>query len=552
MKYYSKEAVESTLIGKTIFDCLFDCNKDYLNGIALQYFGRKILYGQMFSNIEKTACAYTAVGIKKGDTVTICSVMTPETIYSFYALNIIGAIANMVDPRSSVEGISEYISESNSKVVVVIDAALGKITPFLENGNVETIIVVSPADSMPFALSTFYSITNHVKTKKGIICWPQFIKGGESITLSKRTYEKDLPTVIMHTGGTTGNPKGVLYSDDSYNFLSIQLDYQGSGMERGHKFLDIMPPFIAYGMACGVHQAMCAGCTLVLVPKFDPMKFDRLIMKYKPQHFWGVPTHLDAVTMSKRMKKADLSFLIRAGVGGDSLNKESEVRINEFLANHKCKYAVTKGYGMTEVNSAICVCIDRADKVGSVGIPLVHSIVSAFEPGTQNELKIGEVGEICITGPAMMIGYLNNPEETDKVMQKHADGRIWIHTGDSGYVDEDGFVFILDRIKRMIIREDGFKVYPSIIENVITKSDAVENCAVVGVRNINYTQGVNPKAFVVLNGKYDKETAISMIWDICRKELAEYCLPSSIVVIDELPLTPIGKIDYMSLSKINE
>lgn len=305
-------------------------------------------------------------------------------------------------------------------------------------------------------------------------------------------------------------------------------------------------------MACGVHQAMCAGCTLVLVPKFDPMKFDRLIMKYKPQHFWGVPTHLDAVTMSKRMKKADLSFLIRAGVGGDSLKEESEIRINEFLAKHKCKYAVTKGYGMTEVNSAICVCIDHADKVGSVGIPLVHSIVSAFEPETHNELKTGEVGEICLSGPAMMLGYLNNPEETDKVMQRHADGRVWIHTGDSGYVDEDGFVFILDRIKRMIIREDGFKVYPSIIENVITKSDAVENCAVVGIRNINYTQGVNPKAFVVLNGKYDKETAISTIWNTCRKELAEYCLPTDIVAIDELPLTPIGKIDYMSLSKINE
>lgn len=351
----------------------------------------------------------------------------------------------------------------------------------------------------------------------------------------------------MHTGGTTGNPKGVLFSDDSYNNLNDQFNHYNMQPKRGDVFLNIMPPFIAYGMAVGIHEFLCCGCKVVLIPLFDPAKFDRLICKYKPQHFWGVPTHLDGLRFSKKITGMDLSFLKTAGVGGDAIKTESETVISKFLAEHGCRYGVTKGYGMTEVNSAVSVCGDGFNKKGSVGIPLVHTVISAFKPGTHEELKFGERGEICIQTPSRMLGYMGREDENKKIMQIHEDGKLWIHSGDIGYVTDDGFVYIVDRLKRMIIREDGFKVYPSIIENVICECQDVTNCAVIGVRNEQYTQGVIPKAYITVRDKTLHEKIISEINNICKRKLSEYQIPEEIEILDELPLTKVGKIDYLKL-----
>ena len=547
-KYEYKEV--SCKSGQNIKE-VFDENANNYSLIALSYFGNEITYGELFEHIKETAAALTDLGIKRGDVVSFCTVTVPEVIYAFYALNMIGAVGNMIDPRTSIEGIESYIQESKSNCLIILDALVSKLDCLFTREEIKNVIVLSPADSMPTILRLGYKILKRAKISSDkCLLWNKLISSRKNQQIEPRQYEKGVPVSIMHTGGTTGNPKGVLFSDDSYNHLNDQFNHYNMQPQPKDVCLNIMPPFIAYGMAVGIHEFLCRGCKVVIIPLFDPNKIDQLICKYKPQHFWGVPTHLDSLRSSKRIAKTDLSFLKTAGVGGDAIKTDSETVISEFLRTHGCKYGVTKGYGMTEVNSAVSACGDGYNKIGSVGIPLVHTVISAFVPGTQKDLKYGEQGEICIQTPSRMIRYIDREDDNKRVMQKHDDGKIWIHSGDIGYVTEDGFVYIVDRIKRMIIREDGFKVYPSIIENVICECHDVINCAVVGVRNEHFSQGMNPKAYITVRKDCSHEIVISEINNICRKKLSEYQIPNEIEVIDEMPLTKVGKIDYIALEKL--
>lgn len=554
LKYYSAEASSSNMKNCTLYEYLYECNKQHLDDVALLYFDKRIIYSKMLHQIDTTANAFAHLGIKQGDIVTLCTVTTPETIYAFYALNKLGAISNMVDPRTSEDGIKHYLAEARSKVLIVLDVVYPKIDRIIVQTDVEYVIVISAGDSMPTGMKVVYRLmsgrTPVVDSKNvSVSRWMDFIEGGQNGQAAPYSYVSGAPTVIVHTGGTTGVSKGVLFSDDSYNHLLSQLQYSGVAPGRQQRFLNIMPPFIAYGLMCGIHTPLCSGAQLILVPQFDPKKFDKLILKYRPHHFWGVPTHFDNLLESKKLRHINLSFLICAGVGGDGLNTATEAHINDFLFYHHCRRKVIKGYGMTELNSAACACTEDVNRIGSVGIPFVHTIISVFSPGTQQELKYNELGEICVTGPATMLEYFNNPEETQRVLQTHADGRKWMHSGDIGYITEDGLIYIVDRIKRMIIRADGFKVYPSVIENTIRQHSAVESCAVVGVGVEGYSQGRVPKAYIVLRQEARNQQRIILdeIEQICQKELAEYALPSEYMVLNQMPLTSIGKIDFRAL-----
>ena len=251
------------------------------------------------------------------------------------------------------------------------------------------------------------------------------------------------------------------------------------------------------------------------------------------------------------MKKKDLSFVLNLACGGDAISLGAERAVNEFLSSHGAPYGLAKGYGMTEVCSAATAAAGTHNKLGSVGLPLPSTVVSIFEPGTETELPIGERGEICISGPSMMQGYYKKPDETAIVMRRHADGRVWIHSGDIGYMDEEGYVFLDSRIKRMIIRHDGFKIFPSMIENVISTHPAVANCSVVGCADKDHVQGRLPLAYVVLNSDCQKKKRqiVRELRAMCADELPEYVLPVGYKFIDKLPLTPVGKVDYLELEK---
>lgn len=555
LKNFKDEEITFDLPKKTCYEMLIENNLNHENDVAFDYIDEKFsyTYGKFFDLINQTKESLLASGVKKGDIVTVCSVTTPEVLALFYALNRIGAVPNFIDVRYTSEAIKEYINESNSKLLVTLDLCLPRIKKIVDETAVSEVIYINPANSTNKVIRKISEIKSKkqklVPSEDKYVDWNEFIKRTSDVEY-EQSYEKDYPAAIVHTGGTTGVPKGVVLSNDDFNSVAYQVTTARTHQERGYKFLNIMPPFIAYGLGLGLYAPIVLGWETVIIPNFDQKNFSKLLKKHKPNGVMGVPIYWENIMSDKKMQKYDFSFLKDVLVGGDKTPPAFEEKVNKFLKNHNSEAILSKGYSMTEASSLATFSNKQANELGSVGIPLVKTKVAAFEPNTQNELNTGEIGELCISSTNLMNEYYNNPEETNKVKQTHADGE-WIHSGDIGYVTKDGYVYVVDRIKRMIVRS-GFKVFPSEIEKVITGIDYVDMCAVVGVPDeIDVTA---PKAYVVVNKtctKTPQEISNEIFSVLEGSHLPPYFKPVSIETIDEMPTTLIGKIDYDALIEQN-
>lgn len=562
LKYYENETIKNDLPSNTIYEYLRDKNSQDPNRIAIEYFGNKLTYKELLIKIDECAKSLTQMGVKKGDIVTICMPTTPEMVFLFYALSKIGAISNMIDPRKSPEEIEEYASEVHSKIFVSIDVAGEKIKNLKKNTEVEHIIIATPYESFKSPLKQILKFKDKAQAKekrfvdtKECYNWSQFIKLGKDISCVEEVkYTSDMPVVIVHTGGTTGKAKGVVLSNDNINRCAHQCEFSGLDFKDRGTWLDIMPPFIVYGVGNGLHLPLSMGMKVILMPTFDPTKYDDIILKYKPNYMAGVPSHYGYLLNSKKLKDTDLSFIKTPIVGGDKMDYTLEKDVNEFFKKHNCSSKIIKGYGMSEVDAAVSVCItNEVNKLKSVGIPLSHTNMGVFDPETNDELTYNSEGEVRITGPNVMIGYYQNQEEENKVLHKDTNGNKWIHSGDLGYFDKDGNLFVHGRYKEMIIRPDGFKVYPSSIEEVILKHNSVQECKVVGCRDYTERQGELPKAFIILKENTSKQNKVlEEIKELCNTHLAEYSLPYEYEVRTFFPVTSIGKIDTKTLKEETE
>lgn len=547
MKFHSEKAKNAMMPNMTIYDYLWERNKDRLDRVALNYYGRLITYKELFDNINKSAEIFQNLGVKKGDIVTISMPTTPDTVYMFYALSMIGATANMIDPRKSAKEMEEYANEANSKLFVIIDSYVDKVKDIKNNSTVEDVIVSSAADSLPPFMKKAYNIKNFsnlIKAKK-YYKWKDLLENAIGKGVVKAPYDEKAPVAIVHTGGTTGTPKGVMLSNLNLNASALQCELCGLDFKRGDKWLNIMPPFIAYGVGNGLHLPLTMGMQVTLVPAFDPRKFGDYLMKEKPNHLTGVPSHYGHLMGNKKIKPGDLYFLKSPIVGGDAMNKELEVKVNEFLKKSGCDSTVIKGYGLSEYAAAsnVSTHVDGTNAIGSVGIPFANTIVRIVDPTTREELPYGKglTGEVEIKGPNTMLGYYENEKSTNDMI----DSEGWIHTGDIGYMDENGRLYIMDRIKRVIIRADGFKVFPSKIESAVNSCEVVENCVAVATPDKSEAQGNLPALHIVLKEQYknDQASALEKIKKVCKEKLAEYEQPVKFKFDDKLPLTSIGKID---------
>ncbi len=555
LKYYDARYIDQPLPECTAFELVCRSNEQHLRDIALEYYGNCIRYADLFVQVKKTAAALRGLGVKKGDILTVVSVMTPEVIYTFYAADLLGATLNLIDPRYSADGIREYVQEVNSRLLLCLSAAYPRCQQAIKHTDIERVVVLSPADSLPPHKALAYRLANPDKNRydSNVLHWRQFLSAGKGQSTVAVPYDPQHACVVVHTGGTTGSPKGVMLTDRNFNALAQQFAAQSRLFHRGEKLLNVMPPFIAYGYSCGIHMPLVMGLHIVIIPKLDPEKLGALVWKHKPAHMFGVPTHYQQLAADPLLQNKNLSFIRNYAAGGDSLSVGAEQTVNRFLKAHGAEFPLAKGYGMTEVCSAATVAAGKVTKPGSVGIPMVNAVVSIFAPGTETELPIGQRGEICICTPTAMKGYYNKPEETAYLLRRHADGRLWAHTGDIGSMDTDGFVYLDARIKRIIIRHDGFKVFPSMIENVISRHPAVQQCCVVSYADTDHTQGRLPFVFVVLHpdaaGK--KRQLLRELRQLCRKELPEYMQPAATAykVLPEMPLTPAGKTDYRKLEE---
>lgn len=552
LKYYNEKALNAEMPCDTIYNYMVNNNKDHRNNTAINYFGSKISYGKLIDSVDKAAAAFESLGIKAGDVVPCCSATIPEMVYALYGLNKIGAAMLTLDPRRSTSEILEFVRASGSKVMLIIDLAVGHILPIMDELGLEKVVVISADTSMPLAVRTVKQIKQpapKINYNNKVVTWNSFFKQGKGKTSSSAQYKANNLAAITLTGGTTGTPKGVMISDDGFNAIAFDFKHCGVKYTRNQRFLDIIPMFASYGIVASLHMPLSLGLEIIMIPKFNPDRVGHIIKKFRPSHTLLVPAHYEKLMNSKEMANGfDLSFFETAGSGGDTMNAGLESKLNNFLFDHGCRYPLSQGYGMSEVSSAASCCCNGNFKSLSVGYPLLTTTVGIFKPDTTTELGYGEEGEICITGPSVMMGYYNNHEETDKVLKMHPDGQIWVHSGDLGMIDEDGFLFIKGRIKRMITRFDGHKIFPTQIEGIIGEHKSVMSCAVVGVKDHAHAQGMEAVAFVQLHKDTDAQWARRELENIFST-LEERGRPVDLVFIENMPHSGMGKIDYAKLSE---
>ena len=550
LKYYSKSTLLEELPRCTIYRHLKQENSKFPNDIALHYYGKNILFKEFFLMIEECADAFYALGVREGQTVSIISVSIPETVVAIYALNKLGAVANTIDPRMDVNTIKRMVQESGSKILLVLDIAFSKVRRIKEEIDQEYIVVQSAFDSLPKFARAYKKMTENIPMSydSSTINWKEFLQKGNDTVAQEADYKGDNTVAITYTGGTTGTPKGVMLTNDSVNAVAFNFKHSSIKRKRGERFLGIIPVFSSYGFVCGLHMPLSLGLTMVLVPNLQPRKMGKLIRKFRPQHMISVPAFYEIMMESRETKNLNLSFLVTLGSGGDTMNAGLEEKLQAYMKKHKMDRPLAQGYGMSELSAAVSFCAEDIYKPGSVGIPSITTTVGIFKPDSFEELGVMEEGEICVTGPSMMKGYFNKPKETEHVMRKHPDGRYWIHSGDIGYMDEDGFLFVNGRIKRMITRFDGHKIFPVNIESLVSEHPKVRNCCAVGITDREHGQGQVPLVIAELT-ECDKASVCEEIFDICNAQLEERGKPVAVISVDSIPFTGMGKNDYRTLEK---
>ena len=522
--------------------------------IAYEFMGGHTNYAKLVEQIHACASALRQMGIKPEDRVTICMPNAPQTVVMFYAVNMVGAIANMVHPLSAEGEIEFYLNDSESVAALTLDQFYGKFasirknTPYLKH-----LIIADVADALSPLMRVGYKLTQGRKIPKvprdaDVVLWKDFIASGKGFAGDPRvTRVDDQPAVILYSGGTTGITKGILLSNLNFNALAAQIIATNPIWTLGDKMLAIMPMFHGFGLGVSIHSMLANGGCCILVPRFTPQTYAELLRKHKPNFIAGVPTLYEALLRIPNLENLDLSCLKGVFSGGDSLPIELKRRFDRFLREHGCKVEVREGYGTTECVTASCLTPLTKAKEGSIGIPFPDTYYKIVKVGGEEEVPYGMEGEICLAGPTVMLEYVKHPQETAQTRRVHRDGLTWIHTGDLGVMDEEGYIYFRQRIKRMIVTS-GYNVYPSQIENVLDAHEAVHMSCVIGVRDPYKMQKV--KAYIVLKPGYEpSEATRQMLLDYCKKHIAKYAMPYDIEFRQDLPKTLVGKVAYRVLEE---
>lgn len=538
----------------TLYEYILSAAEKYPNNTAYDFMGSKKTYSEFINQIKCAAAALKGLGIKTGDVICIAMPNTPQAIILFYAANSIGAVVNMIHPLSSRNEFKTFVNRVNAKLLLIMDQFYPVFEPIENETCLEHIIAASVADALTPIRKIAYRFTagkdiKQPRRSSRVLLWNDFISKKDSQDTYTVFDKADEMALILHSGGTTGKVKGVCLSNDQVNQSALQMMKANPMLQAGDKFLSVMPIFHGNGLVIGIHAILMLGGTCVLIPRFTPETYAKDLLKHKCNYMSGVPALFERLMKVDVMKNADLSFLKGVFSGADYLSVEVENRINEFLDSHKAKVHVRQGYGMTEGVVATTLNPWDEQRKGSIGKALDGVNVKIVKPGTDEELDDGQVGEIVFSSATNMMCYYNDPEETANVLRTHSDGSRWIHSGDLGCRDKDGYFFFKGRIKRMIVT-NGYNVYPNELESIIEGFDMVDRCCVIGVG----AEGAQKiKAVVSLKKPYTKSPEVQeSIMDLCRGSIAKYALPKSIEFVDSMPTTKVGKVDYTLLKTMFE
>lgn len=553
LKYY-KEGVPAHLNYPkgTMVGYFLEAVARYPENIAIEYYGRTYTYRAFYEMIRDTAKSLKSQGVKEGDTIAICMPNTPEAILMFYAANMVGALVSLIHPLSAEKEIQNYINGSGATFLLSLDLVYDKVHNIVDNTCIKKIVIASAGDSLKTIKKFLYKFKNRgtvpkIELTDDIMTWNEFINYGYDyqgeIACLKGAND---PAVILYSGGTSGDPKGILLTNMNFNALALSCHKMIEQSGEGESILAILPIFHGFGLGVCIHTTLGCGMRVVLVPNFNPKDFGKLLHKHKISIVCGVPSLFESLTKTS-MGKNDLSKLKSAISGGDFMSKDLKNKVDTYFREHGSNAEIRVGYGLTEASAAICVTPTGEYRESSIGVPFPDTYIKVVRVGTHDEVPYGEDGEICISGPTVMMGYLNNLEETIQTLQIHEDGRTWLHTGDVGSMDKDGFVYFKQRVKRIII-SNGYNLYPSYIETIINSHPDVFTSTVIGIPHPKKVQAA--KAYIVLkDGVKPSKDVEKSIRLHCEKNLARYSLPAVYEFRESLPKTLVGKVAYRELEK---
>lgn len=546
-KFYREQPVRDIKTEQTIYELVFNSNKDNMSAHAMEYMGAVWTFEKLKAEADRAADAFSKAGLKLGDTVLLGVSNCPEAIATLFALNKLGVVSRWFDVRASEKDIEDYANSGNCRYIIAFDMLLPKIQMVLDNTKIEKVLVIYPTDSLSFVMQTAYSLkANHLPKDSRYIRYKEFIKRGNPRANNPCVaFDKNRPSIMIQSSGTTGKPKIIVHSDFSATSCVKKLSYSDLPIESGKTLLDALPPWIAYALGQAVIYPLSLGAKVKLCPTFEPnMVMNHLgsftVSFAAPFHYRYIRDNFSNLSHKQHKGLKMIDCMVS---GGDKIFAEENAELEQILGA-----VLVNGYGNNEGWGCLTVNPTKGNKYGTVGIPKYGETIIAYDANTGKELPYGESGEICSLTDTMFLYYEGNPDETNAVKQIHPDGKVWLHTGDLGFVDEDGFITLNGRARRVIVRQ-GFKISAYTIEDKISEHPDVKECVAVEVKDP--VEEHAPMAYIILkDNAADPKTAKQSIYQKCRSELKEYEIPKYFQIVRELPYTQNGKYNFRLLEKL--
>lgn len=542
LAYYSEEAINATLPECSIWENIYKRNKEHLTDVALLYFGKKISYKKLFSEVDKTAKALSRLGVKDGDNVAICMPAVPETIYAILALNKLGCNAAMLNPTFSEEQLVDRINEMKADVLIVVNELYGIIQNVISKIQLQHIVTCPAVNS----LGIFVKLVKHVNSIPQTISWNSFIRQGQAASYTVAPYEKQKPAIMVFSSGTTGASKGIQLTNDGINATACEYEYGGFGFQRQEIFFAQIPIWFSTGISVTMLVPLIHGITVILEPVYDFELFYQHILKYRP-NFLVTATGLLDYLMNKQPKAEAYRYFKYLVAGGEYVTSGAEKKYNQWLLENENSQRLHKGYGMCECGGTVTSTNEKSNTVGAAGIPLPHVSVAAFDLVTGSEKKYGERGEIRVLTPCRMLGYYKKPAETAKYFHTDENGNVWACTGDMGYVAEDGNVYVSGRISDSYVDSSGNTIYLFDIERTILDIPQVRQCKAI---DHEIDGKMTHICHTVLDSHANQEQTLYMIKEHCANRLDSVHQPELIRLYgDALPVAPSGKLNINKMKK---
>lgn len=515
---------------------------------AVLAFGTKTKLSKLIHDVDAIAAYINSLGIKQGDVVTVFLPNVVHAFTTFYALNKIGVIANIVHPLTSPEGLKEIMDAADTKAIFILDILAAKYADVINSCGVPCIIC-SNSDYIIAPVAAAFKVFEKVKGK-GIDAFKNSIKYSKAVSKgstckSVECHDGSKTAVYLHGGGTTGKSKTIMLSSNNLNNLAEKLNTLDIPHKPGDEYsLMVLPIFHAFGLGIAMHFPLTHGFTSIPIPQFNAEDANKLMKKHKVTFLLGVPNMYKKMMECENFEGPHLKNLRLVFCGGDFLSERLVKEFNKTVAKYGGKGKLFRGYGLTEVSSVCTVNTYENCREDSIGKALGDITVEIWDE-MQKRVPAGQTGEIVVKGDTVMQGYFNGKDTVkDDGIYIDKNGNRWVLTGDLGYMDADGFVFFTGRKKRMIIIS-GYNVYPADIENVVLQLPFIsEACAVQGYQKNKPCV----KLCVTLNQQMDKEQAIDKIQAYCKKNLAKFSCPRKIEILESFPRTKMAKVDFMKLS----